>query len=241
MSLYDLKYINTRPRKISIDKMVLNETKCSASIVTSNPKYIIRHDLLLSVFSKIGKASIAAALASQNFLNIVRLEFIMLSNIRIQYQKLSDDESVRSIWGLTNFYFGSEREDHLLTTGEEILSLNVNGCPLEIKKVPEYSNILTQLTFNNNVNVTCEANIDTKYGKLADLKTTLDHIWMLMSFADCNWVTPLYIDANKDGRIIETILLYHREVGTRKLHGKERFRTILMFLIEVLISVYRLG
>jgi hypothetical protein len=62
----------------------------------------------------------------------------MLSNIRIQYQKLSDDESVKSIWGLTNLYFGSEREDHLLTPGEEILSLNVNGYPLEIKKVPEF-------------------------------------------------------------------------------------------------------
>jgi hypothetical protein len=197
---------------ISIDKMVLNETNFSANTTTTDPKYIIHHDLLLSIFSKIGKTLFAAEIASQNFLNIVRLEFIMLSNIRIQYRKLSDDESVRIRWGLANFYFGSEGgQDRFFADGEDVFSLNVSGNHLEIKKVPDYSNILSQLKFNNNVNVTCEAHIDTEYSKLADFKTTLDHICMLVSFADCNWVTPLYTDIYKDDKIAETILLYHKQ------------------------------
>jgi hypothetical protein len=120
---------------ISIEKMALDETNFSANSSTADPKYIIRPELLVDILSKVGLASYAPNVAFQNFLNIVRIEFIMQSDIRIRYWQLQDEDLVSSRWGLTNFYFRSESKNSLFfASNNEGFSLKIGSSTVEIKK-----------------------------------------------------------------------------------------------------------
>jgi hypothetical protein len=75
---------------------------------------------------------------------------------------------------------------------------------IEFRHRENFSQALSQLIFNNDVDATVDCNIQTTFRKLYTASNLLSKACVLLSIAGCNWITPLYLDIYKDDKLVKT-------------------------------------
>jgi hypothetical protein len=138
-------------------------------------------------------------------------DFFVASEVKIVYQTLIHNDVVSLIWGLTNFEFtGCERSTYGTTALWDKFSAMIGGFDIQFVHLINYSDVLSRLVANREVEVTAEAVIAAELGKLSDISPILHKACMILSFATSNWITTFYNDIFKDGQIIQTTLFPHK-------------------------------
>jgi len=137
----------------------------------------------------------------------IRLEFQVNYPLIIYYESLNPQDEVEIRYGLTNFFFfGHETTRRGNRFSRDTISINIEKREIRFTHLENYQEIEHQLRERKDVQITSEMIINGNYSELADIEEIANNIKWTCSLASANYVTDLYQDIYKNGRLAKTIL-----------------------------------
>lgn len=181
-------------------------------------KYMLEYNKLKELFLAINKETHELNLSNivyftnRNF--IVIFEFLINTEIQINYDYPNNNEFITSKWSLTNFRFGPDVDD-ILKPFPFLCSFNIKTdlINFEFQRKYEYYEIIKQCSQNHINSVTCNVKVVALKKNLFFVKQKLDKICMILSFANGNWIVPVFNDTFKNKKLIQTIINVNQKVG----------------------------
>ncbi len=206
------KGVDVHGGKVEVERIGVNSGSIIAGDMGGIPnpsKYKLDRTKLLKLLS-VGSAETQLEIYS-NSVFTVRLQFLLVSSLIITYEDISDKEPVTSISELSNFQFGppTDASDNFTPSIVEFVAKE-EGFDITFRRKSNYYKTITQCTFNRNTDTTSESIIETNYGKILQAHSTLSKLCKLISFANSNWIIPIYTDILKNGKTIKSIFYNHK-------------------------------
>lgn len=137
----------------------------------------------------------------------LQLELRVYKSILIEFDPVDPKDEVEVRYGLTNLlFFGREITK---TNGElrrDTIRFRVDNFDIELVQVSNYREIERHLREKKGVKVTSEMILKTSYKNIAAVDEVANNIRWLCCLATGNYVTDLYQDLYKEGKLARTIL-----------------------------------
>jgi hypothetical protein len=147
------------------------------------------------------------------------LDFIVASEVHINYDLVLPEDNVSTFIGITNFIFHADiikrpKKYHLKNS----LIITLEGNDFEFVNVPHYTTFIEILNYDDfmkqlkskQIDITCECISIQKFKGIPINRNKLYKILYILSFATCNWLATLYENTYKDMKLVRTVLLPHR-------------------------------
>lgn len=156
--------------------------------------------------------------------------------ICIEYESISATDKVEIRYGLSNLlYWGNEITKRNDTFSRDTIKINIEGKEVKIRHLEKYSEIEKQFRISKDVQITSEMIIEADYSDFNEITKMVKNINMVISFGAVNYVTDLYIDIYKDGKLAKTIFkplktypyINAIPVIDASIHGDKEFATFI--------------
>lgn len=152
-----------------------------------------------------------------NWIVVGKMTFPLILEVTINYESVNHGDIVSAIWGLANLQFaGCERYVKILEL--DSFKVNIDRRTFIIYHADDYKQKIEQLTSSAGVDITANVTAATRRSELPEVEFTLEKACVLLSFATMNWVTTLFKDVIRDGRLVSTTLLPHFTLPFQKAY-----------------------
>ena len=137
----------------------------------------------------------------------VELEFRIFNLFIIDFNNIEPEDEVEIRYGLTNFlFFGREITERNGQFTRDTIRFNVEGLEIALIQRPNYRDIEQQLRAGADVKITSEMMLRAVYKELSQIDEVAHNLRNLYSLATGNYVTDMYQDIYKEGKLVKTIL-----------------------------------
>jgi len=137
-----------------------------------------------------------------------RFEFYPWAPVRIEHEQMPNRLQVEYRFGLTNFLFiGTQYVTKANGRFPGRIPLNVRGHDFCLESLEWYNDLTRRLAEGRSVEVTAHLMTTAPVADKGLIMEICEDLCVLLSFATCNWVTPLYEDRFLDNRLVTTTLL----------------------------------
>jgi hypothetical protein len=136
------------------------------------------------------------------------LELHPLEAVQIEYQQVSADQKVEYRIGLSNLVFiGTQGIAGHGGSFPGRIGLRIAGQNISLESLQWYNDVIKRLDGGLGIDVTAHLVTTDLLGNRNPVRQICDDLCVLLSFATCNWVSPLYEDYFLNGQKIATTLL----------------------------------
>lgn len=168
----------------------------------------------------------------------VGLEFLVLSNVELQYQNVKEETIVTCSWGLSNLeFFGCDESVYGLVHKRDKFGAKLGGMVFVFAQVIDYDERISNLGETAGIDVTCEGTVILKIADLQKAEQTIERACNVLSFGLSNWVSALHRDISSGGSIIATLLYaskkYPFNLGQRVIEPVEGNRCSIRDFLEL--------
>jgi hypothetical protein len=152
-----------------------------------------------------------------NRIIIGKMTFLPIAEVTINFERVHNRDTVSVIWGLTNLEFeGCER--HAGSLDPDSFTVNIDKRKFIIYHVDDYKQKIKELKSTETEDITANVTAAALCSELPEVELTLEKACVLLSFATMNWVTTLFRDVFRDGRLISATLLPHFTLPFKKAY-----------------------
>jgi hypothetical protein len=131
-----------------------------------------------------------------------------LEAVQIEYQQVSADQKVEYRIGLSNLVFlGTHRIAGHAGRSPSRIGLIIADQDIFLESLDWYYNLTERLEGGLGIDVTAHLVASNSLKNRNLVRQLCDDLCVLLSFATCNWVSPLYEDYFLDNRLVATTLL----------------------------------
>jgi len=144
----------------------------------------------------------------QSGLTRFAFEFLPLESVQIQYQQVSANSQVEYRMGLANLLFiGTQRIGGSAGRHRGRIDLRLAGQDIALDSLEWYGSLGNRLADSRGIEVTSHLVTADLMSNRDRVKQKCDDLCVLLSFATCNWVAPLYEDIFLNGQKVSSTLL----------------------------------
>jgi len=143
----------------------------------------------------------------KGFLTELQLELRAYQPIFIDFDSIDPEDEVEVRSGLTNFlFFGRQITKKNGEFRRDTIRFRVDDFDIALVQVSNYRELERQLPEEKGVKVTSEMMLKASYKKISSVNEVANNIRWLFCLATGNYVTDLYQDIYKEGKLARTIL-----------------------------------
>jgi hypothetical protein len=205
---------DTRNGKIKIDKLAVNGGNIIDSTLgmSSSSIYKLSDDLLKKILS-VNRAE-AYIESFRNSVFTSRLKFLLKSQVIIKYESCHDSDALTSVSSLSNFQFGPPSDDlNVISPNIETFEINIDNIQFTFERKSDYNKLISQCIYNKTTDVTTCVSSEIKKSDMTRSIELLNKVCILLSFSNGNWITPIFTDYSKNGRVIQTVFYKNKTYG----------------------------
>jgi len=154
------------------------------------------------------------------------LELLPLEPVEIEYQQVSVDQKVEYRIGLSNLVFlGTHSIAKHAGKSPSRIDVRIAEQDIFLESSDWYYDLTKRLEDGPGIDVTAHLVTTDLLGNRSLVRQICNDLCVLLSFATCNWISPLYEDCFLDGQRIVTTLLpaktFRYNPGERVIDARE--------------------